>query len=239
MHSQILKLLFLGLSVLLASLFPARPAMACQSYTLFEIADAIKASRDAPSEVKWRSCMWGGAAIAESSGNTCSHNSNNFGVLQLSRQNIEHLGLSPLEYMSQSLQDQIDGWALAGAAENDASEGYSLINNDISRSRQFGQTMEGSLAACSQFGPCICNNDVDLLHDGKPLPNRGAFTAIRCTNASCNSCTANQDQNGETIVSWGLTIQRNIISAECADREEARAAVGPYTPRPASEPAAP
>jgi hypothetical protein len=127
------------------------------------------------------------------------------------------LGLSADEYMSEALQDQIDGWAQAGAAENNATPGFKLIDRDISRSLEFGKSMEGSLAACSQFGGCVCNNDIKIIEDGKPLPKKGGATGIRCTNNSCNNCTANQDGNGHTIVSWGLVIQGKIIDAECAE----------------------
>src|SRR4051812_21400340 len=58
------------------------PACRRTSYDPREIAAAIKSSGVAPQAVKDRSCMWGGAARAESSGNLCAHNSSNFGILQ-------------------------------------------------------------------------------------------------------------------------------------------------------------
>jgi hypothetical protein len=190
---------------------------ACSSFSLFETADAVKASSTASDEIKGRSCMWAGAATAESGGSTCAHNSNNFGVLQLSRQNIESVGLSPEQYMSESLQDQIDDWARAGAARNNSSRGFKLIDRYIGNSLRFGKSMEGSLAACSQFGPTICNNDIDIVEGGKPLPKKDGASAIRCKDKTCGHGTANQDGNGHTIVSWGLAIQQKIVDAECSE----------------------
>src|ERR1700741_146893 len=80
----------------------------CPTYTLDENASAVSSSAAVP-DVKSRSGMGGGAATKESGGRLCAHNSNNFGVLQLSRQNIERLGLTPEKYMAQSLQEQVDG----------------------------------------------------------------------------------------------------------------------------------
>ena len=93
-------------------------------------------------------------------------------------------GLTPKEYMAQSLQEQIDGWALAGASQNNASSGYKLIDQDIGKSLKFGQTMEGSLAACSQFGAVICNNDIKLIENDEAVPKKGGANAIRCMDSS-------------------------------------------------------
>jgi hypothetical protein len=200
-----------------ALLFTGQPVMACKSYSLFEIAEAVKTSGEATSDIKSRSCMWAGAATAESRGNTCAHNSNNFGILQLSRENIENVGLSPQDYMNESLQQQIDDWVLAGTANNNSSKGFKEIDRAITNSLQFGKSMEGSLAACSQFGPTICDNDIAIIGAGRPLPKKDGVSAIRCKEKTCGHGTANQDGNGQTIVSWGLAIQEKIVDSECSE----------------------
>jgi hypothetical protein len=194
-------------------------ATACPGYGLFQVSDAVKNATPAPASVKARSCMWGGAAIEESGGSLCAHNSNNYGVLQLSRANIASLGLTPQQYMSETLQEQVDGWAIAGATNNNASIGFQLIDGDIGKTLKFGQVMEGILAACSQFGPVVCNNDIKLIESGKALPLQplGSPGAIRCKTANCNNGTANQDGNGHTIHSWGLNIQVKINESQCVD----------------------
>ncbi len=193
-------------------------SQSCLPHSLFEIATAVRSSKDAPNSVKNHSCMWGGAALAESGGgHLCAHNSNNFGILQLSRQNIERLGLTPAEYMAEPLQEQIDDWALVGAAQNNQSRGYKRIDSNIGSTLRFGHVMDGVLAACSQFGPAICNNDIDLIETGKPLPVRGSSGAVRCKAASCPPRTVNQDGNGQTIVSWGLVIEGEIHNSQCVD----------------------
>lgn len=190
----------------------------CPTHSLLEIAAAVKASKNAPTSAKSRSCMWGGAAQAElSGGRLCAHNSNNFGVLQLSRQNLERLGITPAEYMAESLQEQIDVWAQAGAAQNNQSRGYKKIDRNIDSTLRFGHVMDGVLAACSQFGPAVCNNDIDLIENGKSLPLRGGGGGIPCKTASCPPDTVNQDGNGQTIISWGLVIEGEIHNSRCVD----------------------
>ncbi|MBN9486846.1 MAG: hypothetical protein J0H44_06455 [Alphaproteobacteria bacterium] len=162
--------------------------------------------------------MWAGAAIAESGGNLCASNGYNFGVLQLSAENVGRLGLTPEEYMDLSLQDQIDNWALVGATDNNASRGYKAIDAKISMILRLGHVIDGVLAACSQFGETICNNDIEkFIEAGKPLPVPNSADAIPCKENTCGHGTANQDGNGHTIVSWGLEIQKKIHMSRCQD----------------------
>jgi hypothetical protein len=50
------------------------------------------------------------------------------------------------------------------------------------------------------------------------VPVKNGPGAIRCSDASaCNGGTANQDGNGESIISWGLVIERNIAESQCVD----------------------
>jgi len=204
--------------VLIGGLYDIAWSQSCPQHSLFEIAAAIKSSKGAPDPVKTRSCMWGAAARKESAGGRlCAHNNNNFGVLQLSRQNIANLRLTPAQYMAESLQNQIDDWVAAGAAQNNQSPGYKRIDSNINSTLRFGHVMDGVLAACSQFGWAICNNDIDLIESGKPLPLRGGSGAIPCKDSSCGHGSANQDGNGQTIVSWGLAIEQEIHESQCVD----------------------
>jgi hypothetical protein len=213
------------LSFLFAQCVPLRAAgTACApvncrptAYNVAQIAASIKTATGASASITSRSCMWGGTAVKESGGNLCACNSNNFGVLQLSRQNIAKLGLTPEEYMLSTLQKQIDGWALAEATANNAAIGYALIDRDISTTVHFGHVMDGPLAACSQFGPAICNNDIKILESGRALPITPTDGAIRCKDSTCQNGTANQDGNGQTIVSWGSEIQTAIYASRCTD----------------------
>ena len=87
--------------------------------------------------------------------------------------------------MAESLQQQIDDWALAGAAQNNQSLGYKRIDNNIGSTLRFGHVMDGVLGACSQFGPAICNNDIDLIETGRALPLRGGSDGVPCKATSC------------------------------------------------------
>lgn len=165
----------------------------CPDYNAAEIASAVKSSQTAPSSVKERACMWGGAALAESDGSLCKTNGRNFGVFQLSAENVARLGYrSPAEYMAQSLQQQIDGWAAVGAFENNQSHGYRIIDSKIAKVLRLGHVLDGVLAACSQFGPVVCNNDMQLIESGIALPPADSQNAIRCKESSCDHGRANQ-----------------------------------------------
>ena len=147
--------------------------------TFAQIAAAIKAATIVSASITGRSCMWGRAALGESGGNLCNCNNNNFGVLQLNKQNIAKLGLTPEQYILLPLQGQVDEWAIADAAANNASKGYTLIDKDITLTVHFGHAMDGPLAACSQFGPTVFNNDINILESGKALPITAADGVIR------------------------------------------------------------
>lgn len=91
------------------------------------------------------------------------------------------------------------------------------LTRRITITLRFGHVMDGVLAACSQFGPVICNNNITSIEDGRALPIRGGAGAIPCKEATCGHGTANQDGNGETIISWGLAIQKEIYMSRCVD----------------------
>src|ERR1700743_1373776 len=60
----------------------------CQTLTASQIAQDIQNSPTANQTLKNSACTFGGAGIAESGGNSCASNGNNFGVLQLTKSNL-------------------------------------------------------------------------------------------------------------------------------------------------------
>ena len=73
-----------------------------QQYSASQVSQAIQNSPNANSTLKSSSCNFGGAAIAESGGNTCASNGNNFGVLQLTSSNLP-AGMSANQYSEPAL----------------------------------------------------------------------------------------------------------------------------------------
>ena len=65
----------------------------------------------------------------------------------------------------------------------------------------------GMMAACFQFGPAICNNDVAALRSGQPC---GGANPVNINSVPRNPGSATTDGNGQTICSWGGNIQANI-----------------------------
>ena len=104
-----LKSALLAPLITLASWAPAFAQ--CASYSSAEIAAAINNSSTASSALKSTSCTWGGAGKSESGGGTCASNGSNFGVLQLSSQNLAAAGYTPAQYLALPLQQQVDIWA--------------------------------------------------------------------------------------------------------------------------------
>ena len=65
----------------------------CQTVSASDVAQDIQNCPSANNALKNNACNFGGAAIAESGGNTCASNGNNFGVLQLTRSNLTNTGI--------------------------------------------------------------------------------------------------------------------------------------------------
>ncbi|HEY6519842.1 MAG TPA: hypothetical protein VIZ19_10760, partial [Roseiarcus sp.] len=57
----------------------------------------------------------------------------------------------------------------------------------ISSTVRFGHVMDGPLAACSQFGPVICNNDIRIVEAGDPLPIKNGTGSIPCRDSRCQN----------------------------------------------------
>lgn len=188
-------------------------AQACNptSYSASDIAAAVAASPNANSALKSSACTWGGAGRSESQGNLCASNGNNFGVLQLNRGNLPP-GVTPAAYMAEPLQQQVNTWAAQVGSGNTSSTGYQTLSS----AQASGQSIDGTpvtsgmMAACFQFGPAICNNDVAALQSGQPC---GGTSPVNINNVPRNQGSATTDGNGQTICSWGGNIQANINSA--------------------------
>lgn len=204
-------------------------ALACSQHSASEIADAIRNSPNTNSAMRSTSCIWGGAAIAESGGNSCASNGNNFGVLQLTRGNLPD-GMSPSEYMALSLQDQVNIWAEQTTAN--FGSGYQALAAAQAGGGSIGgvQVTEGMLAACYQFGPVICNNNVSALQNGQACGGAG----IRATggkNGTLANGTATLDGNGHSVCSWGKAIN-NQIASNAKSCEECKPEDGNSIPAP-------
>ena len=185
-------------------------AFACTQYSASEIADAIRNSPNANAAMQSSSCIWGGAAIAESGGNTCASNGNNFGVLQLTRGNLPD-GMSPSEYMALTLQDQVNIWAEQTTAN--FGSGYQALAAAQASGGSIGgvQVTEGMLAACYQFGPVICDNNVQSLQNGGTCAGAG-IRATGGANGTLANGTATLDGNSHSVCSWGKAINNQIAS---------------------------
>jgi hypothetical protein len=191
-----------------APILAAQLAAGCanQQYSATEIAQALNNSPYANQSLKKAACNFGAAAQSESGGNSCASNGSNFGVLQLNAANLG--GMTPNAYLNAPLQTQVDQWAKSVGNENTASYGYQQITEAVNSGGSLGTTLAtpGMAAACFQFGPSICNNDVRALQGGGSCNGNG----VRCINSSCQGGTASLDGNGQSICSWGSSIQNNI-----------------------------
>lgn len=187
-------------------------ANACATHSVAQVADAIKNSSYGDQTLKSTACTWGGAAVAESGGNSCSSNGNNFGVLQLTRSNLP-AGMSPQAYMSLPLQQQVDIWIKqAGPTKQGAS--FDFLNSNIGSSVG-GQTITpGMAAACTQFGALICGKNLAALRATGSCQTMGNG-GVRATGATLRDRTANLDGNGQSICSWGKVIQAKIDKSGC------------------------
>lgn len=187
----------------------------CASYSSAEIAAAINNSSTASSELKSTSCTWGGAGKSESGGGTCASNGGNFGVLQLSSQNLAAAGYTPAQYLALPLQQQVDIWATQAGNSGAASGNVATISNAAATGGSIGSTpaTQGMAAACVQFGAVICQNDLAALNAGQPC---GGANPVRAS-YSVPSSTWTEDGNGQSICSWGANIQNNINSCNAAN----------------------
>lgn len=193
---------------------PARAFLAagCSNshYSASDIAAAIKNCDDANDTLKNNACNFGGAAMAESGGNTCESNGNNFGVLQLTRSNLRGTGLTPDQYLNLPMQQQVCIWAKQVGNSN-TSGGYQTLanNSNIGGAR----VTAGMLMACFQFGPLICKNDIAFMQShGGSCPS-AANGGVRATSGTLRDGTANLDGNNQSICSWGGAIQNKINQA--------------------------
>ena len=183
-------------------------AEACSTYSAKEIALAIKMSPNAIEPLKGSACTWGGAGKAESGGRTCASNPRNFGVLQLNILNLAGTGYTSDAYLHLSLQMQVNVWASRAGNSGVRDTAVADILGAISRGENIGaiKPTQGMAAACVQFGHAICANDLSALKTGQPCGGANPVKASLSRRAS----TWTEDGNGQTICSWGRSIQRYI-----------------------------
>ena len=119
------------------------------------------------------------------------------------------LARAPASILNSPLQTQVDTWAKQVGNSNTSGAYQTLANNG-----QVGgyNVTPGTLAACFQFGPLICKNDVAALQSGGACPTSGNGGVV-ATGATLRNGTANLDGNGQSICSWGKAIQNKINQA--------------------------
>jgi len=196
------------------------PVRACtaSNYSAADVANAIRNSPYANSTLKDAACDFGGAAQSESGGNLCSDNGNNYGILQLTRGNLPN-GMTPEEYKNLPLQQQIDIWAKQVGNSN-TSGAYKTLDGYNGQTINGVAITSGTLAACFQFGPLICKNDLAFIqaHGACPSQSNGG---VRATRGTLSDGSANLDGNYQSICSWGKNIQGNINRAAANCRKGA------------------
>ena len=200
--------------IYLAAALVAAPVFACSTYNVAQISQAIQNSPNANSATKESSCTWGGAAKAESGGNTCASNGKNFGVLQLAKGNLPK-GVSETQYLHSTLQQQVNIW-LEQAGPGSQGSSFNTISNTANNGGSIGgmKMTQGMAAACSQFGGLICSKDLALIRSTGQCPTIG-HGGVRATNATLYNGTANLDGNKKSICSWGANINQKIIASGC------------------------
>lgn len=202
--------------IYLVGAFVVTPVFACATYNAAQVSQAIQNSPYANAATKASSCTWGGAAAAESGGNTCASNGNNFGVLQLTRNNLPP-GVTPSQYLNEPLQQQVNTW-LQQAGPTGQGSSFNTINNAASTGGSLGgmQMTPGIAAACVQFGSGICSRDLASIQSTGQCPSAGNG-GVRATNATLSNGTANLDGNNQSICSWGNVINQKIAASGCTN----------------------
>ncbi len=203
-------------SACIAGLIIAAPtiALACATYNAAQVSQAIQSSPYASDALKNSSCTWGGAAQAESGGNTCSSNNNNFGVLQLTSDNLPD-GVTSDQYLHMSLQQQVDIW-IQQAGPTTQGRAFNTLNGEVGQSINGYTITQGTIAACAQFGGLICSKDLAALNASGQCPSQGNG-GVRATGATLRNGTANLDGNWQSICSWGQVIQKKIDASGCSN----------------------
>jgi hypothetical protein len=185
------------------------PGCSNQSYSASDIAQAIRNADGASDTLKSNACNFGGAALAESGGNTCESNGNNFGVLQLTRSNLPP-GMTAAQYLSLPMPQQVSVWAQQ-VGDSNTSGAYETLANVSNIGGT--QVTAGMLMACFQFGPLICNNDIAYMQTHGGQAPTAASGGVRATASTLSNGTANLDGNNQSIASWGGAIQNRITQA--------------------------
>jgi len=215
----------------IASLTITGEAMGCASYNAAQISQAIQNSPNANSTLKNASCQFGGAGVAESNGNSCSSNGNNFGVLQLTSTNLP-ANVTSSQYLAMPLQQQVNIWAQQVGNSN-SSGGYQTLANANNSGGSIGGTpvTAGMMGACFQFGPLICKNDIAAMQQNGGQCPSASNGGVRATWATLADGTASMDGNNQSICSWGKSIQNKINRATATCSNPNAPVTPPTTPK--------
>lgn len=205
--------------------------------TQTQISQAIQNSPTVPQSIKNTPCGYAAMAAQESgdgtTANQCIKNpSCCTGVLQLYGRGLLQAGYVTSDgkpdyarYANASLQEQIDAWGKT-AASNISSNGYKALDNAYNNGGYLnGQKVTaGTLAACEQFGPQQCNENVAAIRNG-------------------NGCGHGINGN-PSICQWGNSMDKIASKGNCSTNGNNRNDGGcpsgdfPTTPAPGTPAAA-
>ena len=187
-------------------------------YTPAQVTQAIQNSPYANSALKAQACAFGGASQPESGGNSCDANPGNTGVLQLNNKSIAAAGYTPQQYGSLPLQQQVNIWAQQ-VGNGNTSGAYGTLTNSLGSSINGVPITQGTLAACFQFGPVICKNDLATIQANGSCPAKGSGCtaspagANRGNGTFCGASSAQLDDNGLSICTYAPKIQKQMSAA--------------------------
>lgn len=144
--------------------------------------------------------------------------SGNTGVLQLNNKSIAAAGYTPQQYGSLPLQQQVNIWAQQ-VGNGNTSGAYGTLTNSLGSSINGVPITQGTLAACFQFGPVICKNDLATIQANGSCPAKGSGCtaspagANRGNGTFCGASSAQLDDNGLSICTYAPKIQKQMSAA--------------------------
>lgn len=199
------------------------PGCSSTAYTPQQVTQAIQNSSYSNAALKQQACAFGGASQTESNGNGCEYNGSldgtgNTGVLQLNNKSIRDAGYSPQQYANLPLQQQVDVWAKT-VGNGNTSGAYGTLANSLGSSINGVSISQGTLAACFQFGPAICANDLKAMRANGACPAKGTGCTAspagerRGFGRFCGAAAAELDDNGLSICTYAPKIQKQIDAA--------------------------
>jgi hypothetical protein len=128
-------------------------------------------------------------------------------------------GVTSSHYLDMSLQQQVDIW-IQQAGPTTQSRAFNTLNGEVGQSVNGYTIIQGTVAACAQFGGLICSKDLASLNASEQCPSQGNG-GVRATGATLRNGTANLDGNSQSICSWGQVIQKKIDASGCSNGNQA------------------